>query len=71
MDPWCSGLTCLPVTEEIAGSNPVGSAIVYEFVRSWRRRPGRLFLFLCMVLPIDFGVAGSYTDNAINKVYYE
>ena len=24
---WCSGLTCLPVTEEIAGSNPVGPAI--------------------------------------------
>ncbi len=23
---WCSGLTCLPVTEEIAGSNPVGPA---------------------------------------------
>ena len=25
-DPWCSGLTCHPVTVEIAGSNPVGSA---------------------------------------------
>jgi hypothetical protein len=24
-EPWCSGLTCLPVTQEIAGSNPVGS----------------------------------------------
>jgi hypothetical protein len=23
---WCRGLTCLPVTEEIAGSNPVGPA---------------------------------------------
>jgi hypothetical protein len=23
------GLTCLPVTQEIAGSNPVGSAIIY------------------------------------------
>ena len=27
VDPWCSGPTCLPVTQEIAGSNPVGSAI--------------------------------------------
>ena len=27
MDPWCSGPTCQPVTLEIAGSNPVGSAI--------------------------------------------
>ncbi len=26
--PWCSGPTCLPVTQEIAGSNPVGPAIV-------------------------------------------
>lgn len=25
-EPWCSGLTCVPVTDEIAGSNPVGSA---------------------------------------------
>ena len=27
-DPWCSGPTCQPVTLEIAGSNPVGSAII-------------------------------------------
>ena len=26
-EPWCRGLTCLPVTQETAGSNPVGSAI--------------------------------------------
>ena len=26
MAPWCSGLTCHPVTVEIAGSNPVGVA---------------------------------------------
>ena len=24
--PWCSGLTCHPVTVEIAGSNPAGVA---------------------------------------------
>src|SRR5262245_36399410 len=29
-DPWCSGPTCQPVTLEIAGSNPVGSAISQE-----------------------------------------
>ncbi len=27
MELWCSGLTCLPVTQEIAGSTPVSSAI--------------------------------------------
>lgn len=27
---WCSGLTCLPVTEEIAGSNPVEPAKVKD-----------------------------------------
>src|SRR6266849_4008078 len=26
-EPWCSGLTCLPVTQKIAGSNPVGSGL--------------------------------------------
>src|SRR5690606_39009464 len=30
-EPWCRGLTCLPVTQEIAGSNPVGSAMNYFF----------------------------------------
>src|SRR5207302_5380952 len=29
--PWCSGLTCLPVTEEIGGSNPLGVAIQNKF----------------------------------------
>ncbi len=27
MELWCRGLTCLPVTQEIAGSTPVSSAI--------------------------------------------
>jgi hypothetical protein len=27
--PWCSGLTCHPVTVEIVGSNPIGVAIYY------------------------------------------
>ena len=26
MAPWCSGLTCHPVTVEIVGSNPIGVA---------------------------------------------
>ena len=39
-DVWCSGLTCLPVTEEIEGSNPFISAkgplveMVYNTTRS-------------------------------------
>ncbi len=28
MAPWCSGLTCQPVTLEIEGSNPFGVAII-------------------------------------------
>ena len=29
---WCSGLTCLPVTEKIAGSNPVLPAkLIYNY----------------------------------------
>ena len=29
MVPWCSGLSRLPVTQKIAGSNPVGTAIYF------------------------------------------
>ena len=39
-DPWCSGPTCQPVTLEIAGSNPVGSAINPNSSRPVRP-PGR------------------------------
>jgi hypothetical protein len=34
VEPWCSGPTCLPVTQEIAGSNPVGSAIIQPLLGS-------------------------------------
>ena len=37
---WCSGLTCLPVTEEIAGSIPVRTAINICFPK------GNFFIFL-------------------------
>ena len=30
MVPWCSGLAYVPVKDEIAGSNPVGTARTYE-----------------------------------------
>ena len=40
LDPWCSGPTCQPVTLEIAGSNPVGSAISRISLRPVRP-PGR------------------------------
>ena len=36
-DPWCSGPTCQPVTLEIAGSNPVGSASPSRFSAGRRR----------------------------------
>ena len=32
MVPWCSGLSRLPVTQKIAGSNPVGTAIFLGFI---------------------------------------
>ena len=40
-DPWCSGPTCQPVTLEIAGSNPVGSAISHRFFPRPVRPPGQ------------------------------
>src|SRR5258707_7869521 len=42
-EPWCSGLTCLPVTQKIAGSNPVGSArtSVLSTADPWSRQTPR------------------------------
>src|SRR4051812_4225864 len=42
-DPWCSGPTCQPVTLEIAGSNPVGSAIVLLLPHAPSARPDGAF----------------------------
>jgi len=42
-DPWCSGPTCQPVTLEIAGSNPVGSAIFEYTYAPSAARTGRSF----------------------------
>jgi hypothetical protein len=44
-DPWCSGPTCQPVTLEIAGSNPVGSANQYESPYAPSARPDGAFFF--------------------------
>jgi hypothetical protein len=33
--PWCSGQTCGPVKAEIAGSNPVGTAINQIPIQGW------------------------------------
>ena len=44
LDPWCSGPTCQPVTLEIAGSNPVGSATI-AFTYAPSARPDGAFLF--------------------------
>ena len=43
-DPWCSGPTCQPVTLEIAGSNPVGSAITASSYAPSARPDGAFFL---------------------------
>src|SRR2546425_10202368 len=42
-EPWCSGLTCLPVTQKIAGSNPVGSGrtSVLSPAEPWSRQTPR------------------------------
>jgi hypothetical protein len=48
-EAWCSGLTCRPVKPEIAGSNPVASAITIPYT-SPRGRTGRL----CRVGPFLF-----------------
>ena len=45
VDPWCSGPTCQPVTLEIAGSNPVGSAINPASSYAPSARPDGAFLF--------------------------
>ena len=42
MAPWCSGLTCQPVTLEIEGSNPFGVAIKIQAADGLKHRP---FLF--------------------------
>ena len=34
MAPWCSGLTCRPVTAKIVGSNPIGVAIFAQVAQS-------------------------------------
>ena len=41
MELWCSGLTCLPVTQEVAGSTPVSSAsaAVAQSVEQWTENP--------------------------------
>ncbi len=44
LDPWCSGPTCQPVTLEIAGSNPVGSAIDASTQRPVPRPDGAFFM---------------------------
>jgi hypothetical protein len=41
MVPWCSGLAYVPVKDEIAGSNPVGTARLQE---ARRERRGQVHL---------------------------
>lgn len=51
--PWCSGPTCVPVKDEIAGSNPVGTAkslFCRNAVRS--TRPAAFLLFSDTICPM-------------------
>jgi hypothetical protein len=54
---WCRGLTCLPVTQEIAGSNPVSSAkhdtLIY---REDYSLPGIYFYFLEQELMTQYSI---------------
>ena len=60
--PWCSGLTCHPVTVEIVGSNPIGVAsakvlhlyrLVGDGAPMTAGRSGRLFVQRADMLPLD------------------
>jgi hypothetical protein len=48
LDPWCSGPTCQPVTLEIAGSNPVGSATTLFPTPRPPARTGRSSFLRCL-----------------------
>jgi hypothetical protein len=68
-DPWCSGPTCQPVTLEIAGSNPVGSATP-SFVHSEvfaisRSSSGRRFPLGTIALAVLLVVAGWLVIDAL------
>ena len=44
MVPWCSGLAYVPVKDEIAGSNPVGTAVSNFSMRTAARPNRRLMI---------------------------
>lgn len=46
-EPWCSGPTCLPVTQKIAGSNPVGSGRFRDLPMTSLESWADLFLLPC------------------------
>ena len=60
MVPWCSWLTRLPVTQKIAGSSPVGTAICGSVAQSVEQRTenpcvdgsipfgATIYLFICI-----------------------
>ena len=63
MELWCRGLTCLPVTQEIAGSNPVSSAIFTSFRDEnpyWVRRS-------IVFVRIDFAVSN---EERVSREFY-
>ena len=52
--PWCRGLTCLPVTQKIAGSNPVGTE--YDDRRGFM--PRRFFILVAKPPVLEVGYRG-------------
>ena len=64
-DPWCSGPTCQPVTLEIAGSNPVGSAIFEYPDAPSAARTGRSLARVRMRGNDDSAATNSITDGGI------
>ena len=63
MAPWCSGLTCHPVTVEIAGSNPAGVANYSQKPHSHSNREHPLSLVLCAHL--DSGISPRFTSFSV------
>jgi hypothetical protein len=61
VEPWCRGLTCLPVTQETAGSNPVGSAI---YIPRWAVYSGciRGIKGFCNSLGYSYAVVAELAD---------
>ena len=62
-EPWCSGLTCLPVTQKIAGSNPVGSGRLFMYFSS-NYRTDVLPLRSLLIAPVLLFLRGDLHESS-------